>query len=239
MRAKLSLGSLAVALVFVSGGGCALFNIAPARERLDQLWTRAMLTGRYSRWEDGKEVPWRPIPAGRDTVETYPEGALHTKYRIDVSASASPEGAAWDMIGGLVGRVATAGATVELFGKRIARVHAAPAYGSTEGRDFTYEFFLVVRPSSTGEGRLVKQWRFQPEDLALTGSPIDPNIFRRSTRHPEQIQTILHPPRGVRRQHFIDGYLDFDASTKIATVTVTGLKRPFQDRVDLSHEVRP
>lgn len=238
MKSTLVLGALAVSLALVSGG-CLLFDIPPAREPLDHFWTRAMLAGRYGRWEDGREVAWPASLPNRDTIESYPEGALHTKYRIRVTGQTSPEGAAWDLTGGLVGRVDADGTTIELFGKETVRVHAAPRYGSVEGRDYTYEFFLVVRPASTGQGRLVRRWRFPPGELALTGSSIDPALFQRSTRLHEQIENIVRPPRGARPYHFVDGYLDFDPSARVAIVTVTGLKRPFQDRVDLSRELRP
>jgi hypothetical protein len=128
---------------------------------------------------------------------------------------------------------------LELFGREVTRVHG-PDYTAAVGRDHTYEFFLVARPAAGATGRILKQWRFLPQELAQTGEPVDPAIFQRSTRpRRADIADVLNPPPGAYPRHFVDGYLDFDPATKIATVTVTGLKRPFQDHVDLSSELPP
>jgi hypothetical protein len=89
-----------------------------------------------------------------------------------------------------------------------------------------------------GAERLITKWFFPPERLALTGKPVDPSVFARSTRTEAARRFAVSPYPGEVPQHFVDGYLDFDPATKIATVTVTGLKEPFETRVDLAEYLR-
>jgi hypothetical protein len=214
--------------------GCLLFDIPPAREPLDDVWQQRMLTGQYGAWKDGAEVPpaWRRWPVSdADKIASYPVGAPLSKYGIEVRQNRSTN-AGWELVGGLIGRVNLDGRTIELYGRRVIRVHGPVGTLSIE-RDITYDFFLVLRPSNGARGRVVRHWRFPPEELALTGSPVDPAIFSRSTRTKADIETILHPAEGSLRQHYVDGYLDFDPKNNTATVTVTGLNRPFREVVDL------
>jgi hypothetical protein len=156
-----------------------------------------------------------------------------TRYGIEIRETRSTN-AGWELGGGLVGLVIANGQRVELFGKEVLRVHG-PARTFRYGRDFSYEFFLVVRPDRPAAvGKVVTQWRLSAGELALTGSPVDPGLFRRSTRSEADIETILQPAEGALKRHYVDGYLDFDPTANVATVTVTGLKRPFEARVDLS-----
>jgi hypothetical protein len=82
-------------------------------------------------------------------------------------------------------------------------------------RDISYEFFLVVRSTGTQRGRLVQQWRFPRE--AVTDRPS-------SDATPDFPQAV-------------DGHLIFDEPAKAATVTLTGLVRPFEERIDLSRDL--
>lgn len=242
MTRKPVLRSFLTGLLALLAPGCLLIDISPPREPLDELWTRLMLAGHYGCWDDGKEMScyesrWLPR---EDKIHSLPEGAQFTKYGIFIKTG---KVVGWWLTGGLIGQVALSGFNVELFGKEVARSHTGLfSSGFLEGRDFTYEFFLVVRPQTTGQGRLVKSWRFPPEELALTGSPIDPAmlqvILQRSTRNEAQLRPIVNFWKGERPQHFVDGFLDFDPATKIATVTVTGLVRLFQEQVDLSAALR-
>jgi hypothetical protein len=201
-----------------------------------------MLTASFGAWENGAEVPskWQKSKSpyrDQERIASHPEGAPFTRYGIEVSEKRSTN-AGWELGGGLVGLAVIDGQRVELFGKEVLRVHG-PAWTFRYGRDFSYEFFLVVRPRSAGVGRVVTQWMFSPEELALTGSPIEPGLLRRSTRSEADIETIVHPVEGALQRHYVDAYLDFDSTTKLATVTITGLKRPFEERVDLTAELAP
>lgn len=219
--------------------GCLVFDIPPAREPLDELWEQRMLTSHYGAWKDGAEVSpaWRGPLRYPDVekIASYPAGAQFTKYGIEVRQTRSTN-AGWELVGGLLGRAHLDGRTVELFGRRATRVHG-PRWTFSLERDVAYEFFLVVRSSTGARGRVVKDWRFRPEELALTGPAVDPAIFKRSTRTKADIETILRPAEGALKLHYVDGYLDVDSKTMAATVTVTGLTRPFQEWIGLAEEL--
>jgi len=217
------------------GQGC-LLDIPPRWEPLDELWKQRMLEERYGRWKDGKELTRdQPIT---EKIHSYPEGAARTQFGIGVSETRSTN-AGWHLEGGLIARIPLSDVSIDLFGRETTRIHG-PTYTTEVGQDHTYEFFLVLRSRGTRLGRTMKQWRFLPKELAMTGDSVDPAIFQRSTRpRHADIADVLNPPPGAYPRHFVDGYLDFDPATRIATVTVTGLKRPFQDRVDLSSELPP
>ncbi|OGL02500.1 MAG: hypothetical protein A3E31_02050 [Candidatus Rokubacteria bacterium RIFCSPHIGHO2_12_FULL_73_22] len=172
-----------------------------------------MLTAEYGQWFDGEKWPF----VGYDTIRSSPVLAGGTRYGIHISNMAALGGAGWSAVGGLVARVVRPGASVELFGKEIVQTHGMK--GTATRDDYSYEFFLVVRPSATGRGRLVKQWAFPREEIA--GIPPD---------RPENF------PRGFVRLS-VDGFLALDEGSKIATVTITGLVRPFQEHVDLSSDL--
>jgi hypothetical protein len=192
------LGRLVCALPLLIQG--CILDIAPARAPLDEMWTARMLTGEYGVWSDGRGVP----PSGPDEVRSSPLGAYVTRYGIGVIAQSTLGGGGWSMVGGMIGRVERPGTSVELFGKEVARTHGMKRTSGEQ--DQNYEFFLVVRPSATGVGRLVKQWRFADEEERA-------------------------------KEKYVHGYLEVDPGSKAATIAITGLKKPFQERVDLSGEL--
>jgi hypothetical protein len=130
----------------------------------------------------------------------------------------------------MVGRVVMGSATVELFGKEVWRVHGPKGTGNLQDR--SYEFVLVVRPTGPGAARVVRDWRFSWEELAPTVAPEVAEGLRR-----QYAGTELE--RELERNQIIslDGYLALDPNGKVATITITGLKRPFRERVDLSREI--
>ena len=193
---------------------------------LEDLWREWTLAGYFGVWRSGKEI----VEPGRnaDKIDSYPEGAFLTKYGIDISTMNRGNGETHT--GGLLARAPLRGVLVELFGKLSAPVRR----GGFLIEEESCEIFLVVRPGPGARGRLVKHWRFAPAELLLDGDPVEPSMFRRSTRNAVQINRILHPAPGTIRFHFVDAYLDVDEASSTATLTVTGLKRPFADRVDLA-----
>ncbi|HKB24014.1 MAG TPA: hypothetical protein VKG64_03085 [Methylomirabilota bacterium] len=207
--------------------GC-LLDIAPAREALDETWKARMLAGEYGSWFHGK----KSASVGRDEIRSSPIGADRTRYGISLENESTLGGGAWSMDGGMVARVSRPGESAELFGKKVLRIHG-PWYTVTH-LDYSYEFFLVVRPTATGRGRLVKQWSFPREKLALRTAPgvlesLPPD-------YPPDVRKSLESE--ANKRFYIDGFLSFDEPSKTATVAITGLVRPFEERVDLSDELR-
>jgi len=109
--------------------GC--LALAQSRERLDQIWDGWMLAGHYGYWEDGRERPWSI--ARENKIVSYPVGAHTTAYGIVVKGSGGLVGTDWILTGGLIGRIQTPGAAIELFGKEIVRVHLPFTQRKSEG----------------------------------------------------------------------------------------------------------
>jgi len=121
-------------------------------------------------------------------------------------------------------------ASIELFGKGISRVHGLKRTVYPE--DHSFEFFLVVRPTRATQGTIVKCWSFPYEDLGRTVPPALERRLRASYTGAE-----LEAELARSRRIYVDGYLSFDERDKTATVTIRGLARPFEERVDLSKEL--
>jgi len=188
--------------------GCVL-DIAPTREPLDAAWESRMLAGEYGTWLYGEKT----AEVGRDEVDPSPPQAGYTRYGIRIREESTLGGGGWWLTGGMIARVERPGGSIELFGKELARLRGLKKMVGP--RDISYEFFLVARPTGAQRGRLVRQWRFSREALA--------------DRPPSDVTPGF--PEIVR------GSLSFDAQSKTATVTITGLVRPFQEAVDVSHEL--
>ena len=79
----------------------------------------AMLAGEYGFWSEGKKGPF----VGDDAIRSWPVEANLTRYGIGIIDQSNLGGGGWSMIGGLLGRAALGEAAIELFGKRVTRVH--------------------------------------------------------------------------------------------------------------------
>jgi len=203
-----------------------LLDMAPAREPLDRMWMESILAAQYGSWADGVNLP----AVGGDEIRSSPVGAGTTRHGIGIHAVSTLGGGGWSFTGGVVRRAVVGSTTAELFGKEVWRVHGPKGTGNLQDR--SYEFFLVVRPTGPGAARVVRDWRFSWEELAPT---VAPEVAERLRRH--YAGTELE--RQLERNQIIslDGYLAVDPNGKVATVTITGLKRPFQELVDLVQDL--
>ncbi len=205
--------------------GC-LLDIAPAREPLDATWLSHMLAGEYGTWFYGEKRSY----VGPDKIESWPLGASGTRYGITVSDQSDLGGGGWSIVGGMVARVVRPPEHLELFGKEIARLHGLMQTSGDQDRRF--EFFLVMRPNPSGPGRLVKSWSFPYEALGRAIPPaLEKNLRAKYTG--AELDAALARSMGI----YINGYLAFEESSKTATVTITGLVQPFEERVDLAREL--
>jgi hypothetical protein len=186
-----------------------------------------MLAAEFGQWTNGVKSP---AVVKKDEIASWPLAATWTRYGIDVEGTYAFSGGAWLLQGGLVARVIRTGATVELFGKRITRVHG-PWYTATD-RDYSFEFFLVVRPASTGRGHLVRQWGFPRKEVART-VPSGVAEKLRAEYSGAELEKELEQQKDL----YVHGFLSFDERSSTATVTITGLVRPFEERADLSREL--
>jgi hypothetical protein len=206
--------------------GC-LLDIAPSRQPLDEAWVDHMLAGEYGQWVDGERWPF----AGRDEIRSSPMLASGTRYGISTSNQGAFGGAGWSTVGGLVARVSRPDVSVELFGREIARARGMK--GNVAPQDVSYDFFLVVRRGPTTRGRLIRKWRFANEELKLRTAP--GLVESLPADYPPEVRKSIVSEKN--RRFFIDGFLSVDEERTTAIVAITGLVRPFQERVDLSGEL--
>ena len=116
----------------------------------------------------------------RETLHSFPEGASLTKYGD--------------------------GQRLELFGKLSAPIRRG---GILIEQDEVFDLFLIVRSGPGGHGRIVRQWRFRPKEMLLSGDRFDPSILQRSTRNAVERAAVIQQS-GSYRFHLVDAYLDVD-----------------------------
>ena len=181
-----------------------------------------MLEGRGVRmWLDEK---WQPstVKEGRSFVDlrsSYKKRNDPTSYQFAfsdpyaITVMRHVEGywrnGGWTLTGGPLGVAANAESTIELFGKAIIRtpVHIPAGILHLDPPTETgYEFFLLRRPQASGVAVIIRRWVVQPVDVV-------------SDQH------------GYPRA---EAMLRYDASRQVAAVSITGLKQPVTERVDVS-----
>jgi len=115
----------------------------------------------------------------------------------------------WMLTGGPLAVAPTPEFTIELFGKTIIRtaVHVPSGMLHRDPPTETgYEFFLLRRSQATRAATIIQRWVVQPADVVKDRS--------------------WYPRAGA--------VLKYDASAQVAAVSITGLKKPVNDRVDVS-----
>ncbi len=218
-----------LSVVVVATGGAVWLHVVdrppPAREPFDEIWTRGMLAGHYGWWVNGREIP---LPAaGEDRIASSPAAAGLTRHGIRVEYRGRWGQGDWLLMGGLLARHDLPTAAVELFGKEIVRVHM-PWESAKYGRDYRYEFFLVLRPRGGATARLVRQWTFRPEEVVLLVAR-ETADFLRSGRSEEDALRLIDRQRVAK----VRGKLGVDAASPTAAVTLTGFVECIEERVDL------
>ena len=202
--------------VLLSSPGCVGAYHIP-REPLDKLWDEHMLRGTGAEYLNAHQtsfVATRPVEYASGSpglAEMTVKGILVRAYRDDPLGL---DGSGWALGGGLLQAVIAKDTTVELYGKEIVHIQRSGTYRF--GKDKWYEFFLLLRPTGASQATILNKWIIPPEDVLLKDEPYNPQYKRSDVR----------------------GALRYDAATKTAIVTVTGLTREFEERVDLSTVLR-
>jgi hypothetical protein len=145
-----------------------------------------------------------------------PEAAAWTKSRT-IAVARMDQGfwkknGGWELVGGLLGRATADSSTVELYGKAAVRVfrHFPFPFHRDIPHETGYEFFLLLREPGVPLATIVRRWAFEPNEV------------------------VVNPESTGGTSENVRAMLLYDESARTATVTITGLKRPFADRVDLS-----
>jgi hypothetical protein len=187
----------------------------PPRAPLDELWQEHMLMGTATTMyvdESGQRtvsIPRTPFDEQRGVVSSV-ESAAGTTYGIEVSRLDERwllwRNGGWVLQGGLLARAREPSSTIELYGKAVIR---QPAYvpGGPFPRDPPmtrgYEFFLLLRKANVQRAAILRQWTFQPGDVAKDGS--------------------------------VRATLQYNPATRMAIVTIKGLKTPVEETVGFPH----
>jgi len=154
----------------------------PPRAPLDALWQEHMLMGSAATIyvdESGQRtvsIPRTPFDEQRGVVSSV-ESAAATTHGIEVSRLDERfllwRNGGWVLQGGLLARVREQSSAIELYGKAVIR---RPAYvpGGPFPRDppmmTGYEFFLLLRKANVPRATILRQWTFQPDDVAKDSS---------------------------------------------------------------------
>ena len=223
MANRTSLAPLAVMFVVTFGVACniALPTRATPREPLDALWERRMLEGRgVQMWvdENGQSQSVREGRSFADLRSSHKEQKDPASYEFaddayGITVHRHVEGywrnGGWTLTGGPLGVAADPDSTIELFGKTVIRtaVHISSGMLHRDPPTETgYEFFLLRRMYATGAATIIRRWVVQPADVVKDWSGY---------------------PRA-------EAVLRYDAPAQVATVSITGLKQPVNDSVDVS-----
>ncbi|MBX3318418.1 MAG: hypothetical protein KF890_00925 [Nitrospira sp.] len=218
MRASLTALSLAQMLL---GASILEAGELPNREPLDVLWEQSMLEGKPNtniaiQIEDGqtrksefsiKERPesWRRSPEGAGFKS---QGITAVQY-----GEGFWENGGWELVGGLLGRAKEGSSTIELYGKAV--IHRLPYFPfpflhRDKPRETGYEFFLLQREAGSPQASIVRKWTFPPQEVVLKHERFGPMY--------EDVRAIF----------------EYNDTTQRATVTITGLTRPFKESVGMS-----
>jgi hypothetical protein len=219
---------LLLAAVGLLAQGCV--DWVPSRDPHDRVWMERMLEGRYGSWVETGEEQSGPRPTD-DRVASSPVAARLTRYGLDVwTRKVRMFAGTWELLGGLVGRAELpSGPALELFMKQITRTHW-PMQTVSREHDYSLDVFVVLRPAGE-RGRLVRQWHFPPNEIAVTVAPIDEEAHRTL---PPELRSRIPAAKTMALQ----GFLGVDRAGRAAVVTITGLTRPFEERVDLTEALR-
>jgi len=182
-----------------------------------------MIAGRALDWSDGgthSEGEVRRLPAllGILIVAGSSQGGISVSDLRGTRFLGVVRGVGWAMNGGLLDRVMLDARTLELYGKRVVRwnggVFGLDTYHGLN--DESYEFFLLRRPAGGGRAEILAKFDIPPSDVEW-----------RFGGEADEATRIANARRDVR------GTLHYDAATKTALVTITGLKQPFERSVSI------
>jgi len=229
MKAELFIGGTLI--VILGSTALAMAGDIP-REPLDRLWEEHMLAGTSANYMDGRaregrlqHIPRLEQAKGSWVLATHNPRAIRLSDFRGTRLFGLLRGGGWALDGGLLDRAPDAGGIVELYVKRVAPVYPGLLDHSSPRKEEFYEFFLLYRPNDAAHARILNKWVINPEQVHWY---VPDSLLQGPLRVDDKAILRASKTSDVR------GLLDYDPATKIATITITGLKQPFEDRVDLS-----
>jgi hypothetical protein len=184
----------------------------PARAPLDTLWEQHMLEGKFvvMSLEDSGVNAIEVQPKSIDPSE--PDRIYGSLMSHRISVMKLDEGffnnGGWVLRGGLHSRISTGESKIELYVKEVVRRFSHfpfPPHRELP-QEIGYEFFLLHRKQKVTAPTIIRKWTVTASEV-IQQNPRDPSV-RVS--------------------------LKYDATARVATLTITGLKHPFQESIELS-----
>lgn len=91
-------------------------------------------------------------------------------------------------------------------------------------------FFLLCEPQGAESPRVIRRWRFLPEEVALAvPSETAARIREIAPSEDEAIKRIYEQ----RSHYLVAGHVKVDREQEVATVSITGMVRCVEEHVDL------
>lgn len=215
------LHSVMVIAVTASFAGTIAHASMP-REPLDKIWEDHMLEGKSSsihiEIKKGTISQLERHPSETRTVPATTAAMLFLDpYGIIVRQLG--EGfwgnGGWVLEGGRLDQAVDGNSIIQLYVKVVQYLHSYFRFPFERDAptDTGYEFFLLHREKDVPGATIVKKWTFLPQDVVLRENPHQP---------------LTNPDSNVR------AFLAYEPSSRTATVKITVLTRPIDERVDLS-----
>jgi hypothetical protein len=188
------------------------------RGHLDSLWEHHIREGRSSQVAmtvQNSQISISEILAVKpfESARGRPEDAALSSHGVTVMQLG--EGfwrrGGYLLTGGLLGRASDGPRIFELYGKAV--VHRRPYVPflcrRSPRHETGYEFFLLQRRLDTPRPTMMHQWMVRSDEVVVERLP------------------------GGGSEENVRAVLKYEATRRIATITITGLKHPFEERVEL------
>lgn len=204
--------------------GTAISEITPP-DTLNKLWEQQMLEGKPSRIhvtvqgstiEISEDSPKKTLTTVKNDSPVW---LNHEPYGINVNQTG--EGfwgnGGCSLLGGLLDEVSIGPSRIQLYAKIVEHYHShfiVPfLFHRHTPRDTGYEFFLLHRKQGIPGAKIIRTWVFSPDEV------------------------VLEANRHGWTDSDVRAAFQLDSTSRTATVRVRGLKKPFEERVDLTSEL--
>jgi len=194
------------------------------------LWESLMLEGTRARYIGGKKYNDTPFLSPKRVLGS-PLGVVDGPRGISVYEDKGTallgllQGSGWILDGGLIGQVEGTTATLELYGRVVWPLHSVPlGIGGPRVKpkeEKTYDFFLLRRERGAPRATVLAKWTIQPREIVwfLSEDKLEGPLGKDETY------------RWLNETEDVRGFVRYLPENQEAEVTITGLTRPFVERV--------
>lgn len=197
----------------------------PTPTDLNKLWEHHMLEGKPS--AVNVTIFGTTIEISEDspkkTLTTVKNDSPVWLYREPYGISVQKRGegfwgnGGWALLGGLLDEVSVGSALIQLYAEIVEHHHShfiVPfLFHRDHPIDIGYEFFLLHRTQGIPGAKIIRSWVIPPDEVVLKDDS-------HGGSHPN-----------------VQAGFSYDSTSRTATVRVSGLKNPIEERVDLTSEL--